>query len=174
MSTPSSSPSSASAVHPVSPHYAGRLGALGAGAALVVLVASVGACSVGATPSPSAALTIGDPWVRMPGGMDQPTAAYLTISNPGGAADALLSAASPGAASVELHETAMASDGMVGMHPVSRVDVPAGGTVALAPGGYHLMISGLKTELRPGDRLELDLVFDRAGTVVVQAEVRQG
>ena len=173
MSTRSSRQSSASAGQSVSPHHAaGRLGVLGALAALVVLVATVAACSVGATPSPSPALTIGDPWVRISGGMGQPAAAYLTIANPGGAADALLSAVSPGAASVELHETAMASDGMMGMHPVARLDVPAGGSVALAPGGYHLMISGLKTELRPGDRLELDLVFDRAGTVVVQAEVR--
>lgn len=176
MSTRSSTPLSASAVRPGSPRRAaGRLGALGAvGAvvALVVLVASVTACSVGATPSPSPTITISSPWARIPGSMDQPTAAYLTIANPGGAADALLSASSPGAASVELHETAMASDGTMGMHPIARLDVPAGGSVALAPGGFHLMISGLKTELRPGDRLELDLVFDRAGKVVVQAEVR--
>ena len=110
--------------------------------------------------------------MRISGGQDQPAAAYLSIVNASGTADALLSASSPGAASVELHETAMASDGMMGMHPVARLDVPAGGSVALAPGGYHLMINGLTTTLRAGDRLELDLVFDHAGRVVVQAEVR--
>jgi copper(I)-binding protein len=148
-----------------------RAGSFGA---LLFLVASLAACSVGGTPAASPTITIGDPWVRIPGGMDQPAAGYLTISNASGAADALLSASSPGAASVELHQTAMDSGGMMGMHPVARLDIPAGGTVALAPGGYHLMIMGLKTQLKAGDRLELDLVFDHVGTVVVQAEVRTG
>lgn len=150
----------------------GRLGVLGAVAGLLVLVVSVGGCSVGAIAGPSRALTVGDAWVRASAGTDQPAAGYLSIVNAGGAADALMSASSPQAASVDLHQTEMASDGMMGMHPVTRLDVPAGGTVALTPGGYHLMISGLKVVPRPGDRLELDLVFEHAGTVVVQAEVR--
>ncbi len=60
------------------------------------------------------------------------------------------------------------------MHPVDRVDVPAGATVALEPGGYHLMIEGLTAPLRAGDRLELDLVFQRAGRIVVEADIRDG
>lgn len=148
-----------------------RAGPLGA---ILFLVAALAACSVGATPAASPTLTIGDPWVRISGGMDQPAAGYLTITNASAAADALLSASSPGAASVELHQTAMDSGGMIGMHPVARLYIPAGGTVTLAPGGYHLMIMGLKTQLKAGDRLELDLVFDHVGTVVVQAEVRTG
>ncbi len=152
-------------------HPADRWRVLGALVALVVLGAIAG-CSIGATPSPAGTLTIADPWVRITGGQDQPAAAYLSIVNTGGTADALLSASSPGAANVELHETAMASDGMMGMHPIARLDVPAGGSVALAPGGYHLMVNGLTTALKAGDRLELDLVFDHAGRVVVQAEVR--
>ena len=63
---------------------------------------------------------------------------------------------------------------MMGMHPVDRVDVPAGATVALAPGGYHLMIAGLTAPLQAGDRLELDLVFQRAGRIIVEADVRHG
>lgn len=173
MSMRSSTPSSASVVRGVvCSRSAGRLGALGGFVTLVLFVASVAACSIGAAPSTSGGLTIGDPWVRASVGLAQPTAAYLSITNPGGSAEGLLSASSPGAAMVEIHETSMASDGTMGMHPIARLDVPAGGSVALAPGGFHLMISGLKTELRPGDRLELDLVFDRAGKVVVQAEVR--
>jgi copper(I)-binding protein len=54
------------------------------------------------------------------------------------------------------------------------LEVPAGGTVTLAPGGYHLMIMGLTKTLEVGGKLELDLVFEHAGKVVVQAEVRQG
>ncbi len=142
------------------------------GVVVAAVLAVVAACSAGATASPSGALTIGDPWVRASGNVDQPTAAYLSITNGGPAADALVSASSPGAGSVEIHETSKSSDGMMGMHPIARLDVPAASTVALTPGGYHLMITGLTTELRTGDRLEIDLVFDKAGKVVVQAEVR--
>lgn len=131
------------------------------------------ACSGGPSSSP-VGLTVSGAWVRAAPDVTQPTAAYLVIANPGPTADALLSASSPGAMSVGVHQTAVDASGMTGMHPVDRVDVPAGGSVALAPGGYHLMIMGLKTPLNVGDHLELDLVFDHAGSVVVQAEVRQG
>jgi hypothetical protein len=147
------------------------------GAWLLILIASVlaglGACSGVSQPSASPAITVSDAWVLISGGPDQPAAGYLTIANHGSADDALVAASSPGAASVEVHQSSMDSAGMIGMHPVARLGCPIGGTVALAPGGYHLMISGLTGQLRAGDRLELDLVFEHAGTIVVQAEVRQ-
>ena len=172
MSTRSSRPSSADARRLASSDPADRRARVLRALVALAIFGSIAGCSIGAPPSAAGTLTIADSWVRISGGQDQPAAAYLSIVNASGTADALLSASSPGAASVELHETAMASDGMMGMHPVARLDVPAGGSVALAPGGYHLMINGLTTTLRAGDRLELDLVFDHAGRVVVQAEVR--
>jgi periplasmic copper chaperone A len=60
------------------------------------------------------------------------------------------------------------------MHPIARIDVAAGATVKLQPGGMHLMITGPTRSLHVGDRLELDLVFERAGTIVVSAEIREG
>ena len=133
-------------------------------------------CSGGATASPSQApgLTVTGAWVRAEEDVAQMTAAYLVIANAGPADDALVSVSSPGAMSVGMHETTMDASGMMGMHPVDRIPVPAGGSVTLAPGGYHLMIMGLKAPLKVGDHLELDLVFDHGGSVVVQAEVRQG
>jgi copper(I)-binding protein len=136
-------------------------------------LAGLGACSGVSQPSASPGVTIRDPWILVAGGIEQPAAGYLTIANTGSTADALTSVSSPGAASVEIHETAMDSSGMMGMHPVTRLDCPIGGTVSLAPGGYHLMITGLKAVLKAGDLFELDLVFEHAGTIVVQAEVRQ-
>ena len=62
--------------------------------------------------------------------------------------------------------------GMIGMARVAQVTCPAGGRLAFAPGGYHLMITGLHRALAAGDTLELDLVFAHAGTIVVQAAVR--
>jgi len=63
---------------------------------------------------------------------------------------------------------------MMGMHPVARLEVPAGGSVRLKPGSYHLMLMGLTGDLVAGKTIQLDLVFERAGKVVVAAEIRQG
>lgn len=112
-------------------------------------------------------------WVR-PAAAGAETAGYLTITGAAGQADSLLSASSPGAGTVELHEVSTDTSGMTGMHAIKRIDIPAGGTVRLEPGGFHLMIMGLISELAVGGTLELDLVFEHAGKVVVQAEIRQG
>jgi len=145
-------------------------------AALALVSASVLAgCAAGATTAPSAAApTVSGAWVRPPIGADRPAAGYLVITNTGSMADALLGVTSPVAMSVELHETSMDSSGMTGMHPIDRLEVPAGGTVRLEPGGYHLMLMDVGDEVQVGGTVELRLEFEKAGIVVVQAEVREG
>ncbi|MFI5254926.1 MAG: copper chaperone PCu(A)C [Candidatus Limnocylindrales bacterium] len=128
------------------------------------------ACAAG----PGGGVSVTDAWVRPTTGADLSTAAYLTIANTTGQADALLSVSSPAATSVEMHLTSMDSMGMTGMQPISRIDVAAGATTTLEPGRMHLMVMGLGKALAVGDRIELDLVFEHAGRVVVEAEVRQG
>jgi copper(I)-binding protein len=135
---------------------------------VVAMVVAVGACS-DAAPVP----TIAGAWAR-PAPAGGNTAAYLTITTGAGQADALLSASSPGANMVQVHEVSTDASGMTGMHPIDRLDIPAGATVTLEPGGHHLMVMGLTGELAVGGKLELDLVFEHAGKVVVQAEIRQG
>ena len=137
----------------------------------VVVAATLAACSSAASPAPP---TVSGAWARPAMGMDKPAAAYMTITNSSGQADVLIGVSTPGATSVEIHETTTDASGMTGMHPVDRIDVPAGGTVMLKPGGFHLMIMGLTAPLEVGSTLELDLVFEHAGKVVVQAEVREG
>lgn len=135
---------------------------------------ALGACSTGATTAPSAATpVISDAWVRPPMGADRPAAGYLTIMNPGAAPDALIGVTSPIAMSCEIHETSMDSSGMAGMQPIDRLEIPAGGTVTLEPGGYHLMLMGAEA-MTVGSTVELRLEFETAGTVVVQAEIREG
>lgn len=63
-------------------------------------------------------------------------------------------------------------DGMMGMREVDEIPVPAGGTVALEPGGYHVMLIDLAAPLEVGTTFELTLEFAKAGTIVVEAEVR--
>ena len=98
---------------------------------------------------------------------------YLVISNPGSSPDTLLSASSPSATSVGLHQTSQDATGMMAMHGMDGIEVPAGGGVTLAPGGTHLMLMGLTRDLTPGSSLDLDLVFKSAGAVRVKAEIRQ-
>ncbi len=125
------------------------------------------ACSTAA-----GSLTTSGAWAR-PGTAGGETAAYLVINNPGSLADTLVSASSPAAASVGLHQTSKDSSGMVGMHPVAGIPIPAGGAATLEPGGMHLMLMGLTRNLTAGGSLDLDLVFKNAGTVRVKADVRQ-
>ena len=133
----------------------------------VAVAIVLAACSSGAAPSVSGA------WAR-PAAAAGVSAAYFTITTPSGAADALLSASSPAAASVEIHETSTDGTGTTSMHALTRVDVPPGRSIEFKPGGHHLMLMGLTGALTPGSTIELDLVFEHAGKVVVRAEIRQG
>jgi protein SCO1/2 len=114
------------------------------------------------------------PWVRQaPAMADSPSSAagYVTIVNHGPTPDALMSARADVAASVEIHETRNMS-GMMTMEKVPKVVVPPGTRVELKPGGYHLMLIGLKQALGPGQIVTLTLVFERAGAMRARAEVR--
>jgi protein SCO1/2 len=114
------------------------------------------------------------PWVRRAPALpntESKTAGYVTILNRSQAADALVSATADVAGSVEVHETRDMS-GMMMMERVPKVAVPPGARVELKPGGYHLMLIGLKRALGPGQTVTLTLVFERAGPITVRAHVR--
>ena len=94
---------------------------------------------------------------------------FLVITG-GTAADRLLSASAGISKVVELHKMEM--DGNVmRMRPVDTIDVPAGGTVELKPGGLHVMFMGLNKTLKTGDRFPLTLKFEKAGEVKVDVQV---
>lgn len=155
----------------VHPHAVGRAAAI-----LVVASLLLAACggSTDATGPGGVSLRIDDPWIRVPMAPTGPAGAFMTIANTGADADALLSVSTPAATAAEVHETTMAADGSMGMRPIERLEVPAGGTVELRSGSHHLMLIGLTTELAAGDTVELTLTFERAGPVTVTAEVRGG
>ncbi len=112
-----------------------------------------------------------DPWVRESIAGRDVTAAYMTIDNRGLAADALVAARCDCAATVEIHR--MVEDaGRMTMEKMPRLELPADALVVLEPGGLHLMLFALGAELRAGQRVTLELDFERAGTIVVDAEVR--
>ena len=64
------------------------------------------------------------------------------------------------------------SNGVMTMRPVAGgLEIPAGGKVALAPGGYHLMFFGLKRQPKQGEKFSATLTFEKAGTVTVDFAV---
>lgn len=116
---------------------------------------------------------IGHPWARptLPG---QPVGGgFLTLENRGTAADRLVGASAEGVAGrVEIHEMKLDGETMR-MRRVDAIALPAGKSVALEPGGYHLMLMELKAPLAAGAKVPLKLTFERAGEVTVDLKVEQ-
>jgi periplasmic copper chaperone A len=103
--------------------------------------------------------------------MPDNSAVYITIRNRGNEPDALLSAATSIATAAELHET-IEQDGKMVMQPRPKFDVPAGATLEMKPGSYHIMLLRLKQALKPGDTVKVTLSFEKAGEVTGEASVR--
>lgn len=119
-----------------------------------------------------AGVTVSDAWAAatMPGA--QVGAAYLSLANTGTSAVTLVSVTSPASASVEIHTMSM-DGGVMRMRPVSGgVTIPPGETVALTPGGMHLMLMGLRQPLTDGSTITLNLTFKGASAQSVQLPVR--
>jgi copper(I)-binding protein len=138
--------------------------------AVLGLLLAVAGCSGGT--GGGVGLTVTDAWVRPPQTTDGAAAAYLVIKNAGSVDDALIGVSSATAGMASIHETSMETGGMMGMHPIAKVDVPVGATVTFEPGGYHIMLEGLTREISPGMKIELTLTFEKAGKIEVSAEVR--
>lgn len=96
---------------------------------------------------------------------------FLTIANGGAEDDRLLSASSEVAGETQIHEMVVFDD-VMRMRPLpGGLPIPAGGTVELAPGGFHLMLMDLRRPLVEGTTVEVTLTFERAGRVVVPLAV---
>lgn len=134
------------------------------------VLAAVGAQALAAADGP---IEVGKPWSR-PAAQGGNGAGFLTVTSKSPAADRLVSASSPVAARVEIHES-MIMDGRAMMHPrPGGLPVPAGGKAEMKPGGWHLMFIGLKRPLVIGDRFPATLTFEKAGKVQVEFMVQAG
>lgn len=116
-------------------------------------------------------LVISDVWMRASLGQVPTTTAYLKIENRGTADDTLLAVSTPAAAMAHVHESTTAN-GVMTMAAVPALNIKPGQTVELVPGGLHIMVMNLKAPLKVGETVPLTLKFERAGEIVVQAEVR--
>lgn len=149
--------------------------------------------TAGATTTVPAGVTVSGSWARTSPKNAANGAVYLTLES--SAADALVDASvDPSvAAMVEIHETKMADSSMgdssmgdssmgdssmpagsgeMTMAPVDRIEIPAGGQVALEPGGYHIMLMKLAAPLETGSTIKVTLTFDKAAPQTIDVEVR--
>lgn len=118
-------------------------------------------------------IAISSAWVRPGPGGGTTTAFYMTIENTGTEGDTLLGATSPRCEEAELHESTE-QDGVMQMRPLTDgIAVPAGTSVVLGPVGLHVMCLGVGNALESGQTAPLTLRFERAGTITIEAEVRQ-
>jgi len=119
----------------------------------------------------SSGIKVEQVWARATPGMAKSAAIYLTITNTGTTPDTLEGVATtPAAAHADLHEMKMAN-GVMEMRPLKSLTIDPGKSVKLQPGGYHIMLTGLKGPLKEGQTVPLTLTFAHAGTQQVTASV---
>ena len=139
-------------------------------------IAAALALSLAAAPALAQETKAGDlvivaPWARAtPKGADV-GAGYVEIRNAGAEPDQL-TGGSADFAKVEIHQMSMQGDVMQMREVQGGVAIPAHGAIKLAPGGYHLMFTGLKRPLAKGETVKVTLTFAHAGAVAVDFPVR--
>jgi hypothetical protein len=97
-------------------------------------------------------------------------AAYVSVMNHASQPDTLLAVASPAARAADIHMTE-AVDGVMKMKSAGPLEIPAMGTLEMRPGGFHIMLVGLKAPLRQGEEVEITLSFSKAGELTVRVPV---
>lgn len=115
-------------------------------------------------------VTIAKAWARATPGGATIGAAYAEISNAGAQADKLISIFSPHAGRAEIH-THAEEDGVMKMRRLESLEIPAGKSATLGPGGNHIMLFDLKGPLKAGETLKLTLVFEKAGEITANAAI---
>ena len=112
------------------------------------------------------------PWARATPPAAKVGGGYAEIRNDGSEPDRLVSVTAEVAGRVEIHQMGV-KDGIMTMRPVEGgVPVPANGTAALAPNGYHLMLLELKRPLKAGESFAGTMTFEKAGTIPVTFDVQ--
>jgi copper(I)-binding protein len=119
-------------------------------------------------PAFAQSLTISDGWIRLVPGN---AAGYFTVKNNGTAKVQLTGADTPACGMLMLHKSDNMG-GMSSMQDVKAVDIPGGGTLKFAPGGYHLMCMGEKPALKIGATVPVTLSFQGAPPLTAQFQVR--
>lgn len=116
-------------------------------------------------------ISINDPYVRAVPPVVKTTAAFMAIQNGGEKERAIVKAESPFAGAVELH-THIHDAGVMRMRQVQQIPLPPKETVSLKPGGLHIMLFDIESQLKPGDEIAITLTFDDGTSKKITAVTR--
>lgn len=116
-------------------------------------------------------LVLEHPWTRATAKGVEMGGGFVTIVNTGSEADHLVGGSFALAGRTEVHEMKMEGDVMKMRQLEGGLDIPAGATVQLKPGSYHLMFMKLTAPLEAGSKVKGSLVFEKAGEVLVEFAV---
>ena len=116
-------------------------------------------------------LEIDQPWTRATAPTAKAGGGYVTITNKGTTGDRLIAARSAASAKVEIHEMKMDGNVMRMRELEKGLEIPPGATVALKPGGYHIMFMGLKAPFAKDTKVPITLVFEKAGSLDIMLDV---
>jgi len=138
----------------------------------VLMLVALGTLLLGACAPAAKDIEASEVWARtgMAGGN---SAVYMLLVNGTSADDELLSASSDVAEAVELHESNMGANGEMQMIPQASISLEAGTKVEFKPGGLHVMLIGLKQDLKAGDEFELTLHFKDHADITLKVIVKE-
>jgi len=139
---------------------------------LVFVAALMAASTAFAQAGDNAKIVVQEPWARATPSGAMSGAAYMTIDNKSTAADRLTGVASEVAAKVQVHEMKVVNGVMQMRELADGLAIPAGKSVTLKPGSYHVMLMGLKKPLVAGQSFPLTLTFAKAGTISVTVPIK--
>ncbi len=111
------------------------------------------------------------PWARASIGTSRPVAAYMTIRNSGTKEITLTTMRADVSANVSIHKTEVDSNGVSKMSPQKSVNIPAGESISLEPGGLHAMMMNLRAPLNEGSEFPLTLMFKNGEEITISVPV---
>lgn len=138
---------------------------------LITATLAVLAVPAGAQDYKLGALDISRPWTRATPATAQAGGGFLTVTNKGTTPDRLIAARSTVSDRVEVHEMRMDGNVMKMRELEKGLEIPAGATVMLKPGGYHIMFMGLKAPFAKDTKVPVTLVFEKAGSLDIVLDV---
>ncbi|MEA3413214.1 MAG: copper chaperone PCu(A)C [Pseudomonadota bacterium] len=112
-----------------------------------------------------------NPWVKEAHLGSKVNAGYMTLVNTGPKAVTLLKVESEDFESIEMHEMVRV-DGLMEMHEVTGLVIPAHGQVHLKPGGKHLMLMGPREYLTKGRKVDMTIIFKSGKKQMVSVKVK--
>ena len=143
---------------------------------MVQIAAIVAACLSTTAPAQAHEYKAGDliidhPWTRATPAGAEVAAGYAKFTNHGAKPDRLIEVTAEGAKKVELHQMTMVNNVMTMREVTGGLEIKPGETVELEPGGYHMMMMGLKAPFKQGETIKGTLKFENAGTVPIEFKV---